>query len=57
MSNQTLGTYNMSQLDLNNGTNFHNLTNLQAWVFNGKDKLCTVKTSKEASCSFILVRN
>ena len=57
MSKQTLGTDNMSQVDLNNGTNFHNVTNLQAWVFNVKDKLCTVKTSEEASCCFILVRH
>ena len=57
MSKQTLGTDNMSQVDLNNGTNFHNLKNKQAWVFNGKDKLCTVKTSGEASCCFILVRH
>ena len=53
MSNQTLGTDNMSQVDLNNGTNLQNLTNLQAWDFNGKDKLCSVKTSEEASCCFI----
>ena len=53
MSNQTLGTYNMYEVDLNNGTNFRNLKNIQAWVFNGKDKLCTVKTSGEASCCFI----
>ena len=50
MSNQTLGTDNMSQVDLNNGTDFHNFTNLQAWDFNGKDNLCNVKTSEEASC-------
>ena len=55
MSNQTLGTDNMSQVDLNNGTDFHNFTNLQAWDFNGKDNLCNVKTSEEASCCFILV--
>ena len=53
MSNQTVGTENMSQVDLNNGTNCHKLTNIQAWVFNEKDKLCTVKTSEEASCCFI----
>ena len=57
MSNQTLGTENMSQVDLNNDTNCHNLPNLQAWFFNEKDKLCTVKTSEEASCCFILVRH
>ena len=57
MSNQTLGTDNMSQVDLNNGTNLQNLTNLQAWDFNVKDKLCSVKTSEEASCCFILVRH
>ena len=57
MSNQTLGTDNMSQVDLNTGTNFHNFTNLHALYFNGKDKLCNVKTSEEASCCFILVRH
>ena len=57
MSNQTVGTENMSLVDLNNGTNCHKLTNIQAWVFNEKDKLCTVKTSEEASCCFILVGN
>ena len=46
MSNQIVGTENMSQVDWNNGNNFHNLANIQALVFNGKDKLCTVKTSK-----------
>ena len=46
MSNQTVGTDNMSQVDLNNGNNFHNLTNLQALVINVKDKISTIKTSE-----------
>ena len=41
MSNQTLGTDNMYQVDLNNGTNFHKLTNLQAWDFNGNINYAT----------------
>ena len=41
MSNQTLGTDNMSQVDLNNGTDFHNFTNLHAWYFNGKINYAT----------------